>query len=139
MGPPDGYSENQIFINNLPLCVVNIKTQVFSILLNIMFHAPMGRFQLELPFSPSSHSIVVFFPIGLSSLLRHFQQVLLGVEVSSVSWLGQLTVNYPNQGTQETSTPNKTCWKCHDNDKRPKGNNTAIEWDNGGKIGNQNK
>jgi hypothetical protein len=23
---PDGSSENQIFINNLPLCVVNIKT-----------------------------------------------------------------------------------------------------------------
>ena len=34
------------------------------ILLNIMFHPPMGRFQLELInlpiFPPSSHSIVVF-------------------------------------------------------------------------------
>ena len=33
----------------------------------------MGRFQLELPFSPSFHSIVVFFPVGLRSLSRHFQ------------------------------------------------------------------
>ena len=31
----------------------------------------------------------VFFPVGLLTLMRHFQQVLLGVEVSSVSWLGQ--------------------------------------------------
>ena len=36
-----------------------------SILLNVMFHAPMGRFQLKLfiyftYFSPSSHSVVVF-------------------------------------------------------------------------------
>jgi hypothetical protein len=44
-------------------------------------------------FPPSSHSIVVFsFPVGISSLTRHSQQVLLGVEVSSVSWLGQFTV-----------------------------------------------
>ena len=43
--------------------------------LNIMFHAPMGRFHLnqifELPlfqFSPSSYSIVVLFPVGLVGL-----------------------------------------------------------------------
>ena len=52
------------------------------VLVNIMFHAPMGRFQLELIncftyFSPSSHLTVVYlFPVGLSSLIRHFQQVL---------------------------------------------------------------
>ena len=63
-------------------------------LLNIMFHAPMGRFQLEsiflLPiFPPSSHSMVVFFfPVGLSMLSQHSQRVLLGVEVFSVPWLG---------------------------------------------------
>ena len=51
-----------------------------SILLNIVFHAPMGRFQLELIyyftyFSPSSHSaLVCFFPVGLSFLIQHFQQ-----------------------------------------------------------------
>ena len=40
------------------------------------------RIKLELPFFTSSHSIVVFFPVGLSSLSRNFQQFLLGVEVS---------------------------------------------------------
>jgi hypothetical protein len=53
-----------------------------SILLYIMFHAPMGRFQLELIyyftyFSPSSHlTLACFFPIGLSVLIQHCQQVL---------------------------------------------------------------
>ena len=47
-----------------------------SILLNIMFHAPLGRFQLELIysftyFSPSSHpTLVCFFPVGLSLLIQ---------------------------------------------------------------------
>ena len=44
--------------------------------------APMGRFQLELIylyFPPSSHLLYVCF-------------CLVGVEVTSVSWLGQLTV-----------------------------------------------
>ena len=55
---------------------------VEKILLNIMFHAPMGRFQLELifilpVFSQSSHPTVVWiFPVGLSSLIQPFQQVL---------------------------------------------------------------
>ena len=46
-----------------------------------MFHAPMGRFQLELiyyftSFSPSSHpKIVCFFPVGLSLLIQHFQHL----------------------------------------------------------------
>jgi hypothetical protein len=60
----------------------NRKKNIFTILLNIMFHAAMGRFQLELIyyftyFSMSSHPIVVcFLPVGLSSLIRHFQEVL---------------------------------------------------------------
>ena len=47
-----------------------------------MFHAPMRRFQFELIyyftyFSPSSHpTLVCFFPVGLSLLIQHFQQVL---------------------------------------------------------------
>ena len=47
-----------------------------------MFHAPTGRFQLGLIyyftyFSPSSHpTLVCFFPVGLSSLIQHFQQIL---------------------------------------------------------------
>ena len=50
-----------------------------------MFHAPMGRFQLELIYyftylSPSSHpTVVCFYPVGLSSC--------------------------PSQETEETSTP----------------------------------
>ena len=44
-----------------------------------MFHAPIGRFQLELfifitCFSTVVQFNVVFFPVGLSSLIRHFQQ-----------------------------------------------------------------
>ena len=35
--------------------------------------------------------LVVFVPVGLSSFLQHLQQVLLGVEVSSVVRPGQLT------------------------------------------------
>ena len=31
----------------------------------------------------------VFFPVGLSSLTRHSQQILLSIEVSPVCWLGQ--------------------------------------------------
>ena len=52
-----------------------------SLLLNIMFHAPMGRFQSELIYyfnhiSPSSHpTLVCFFPVGLSSLI-HVQHIL---------------------------------------------------------------
>jgi hypothetical protein len=74
-------------------------------------------------FPQSSHSIVVFlFSVGLSLLSQHSQQVLLAVEVSSISWLGQSTV---------------ICW---DNNERPTGKkNTTIEWDDGGKIGNKNK
>ena len=54
-------------------------------------------------FSQSSYlTLVCFFPVGLSLLIQHFQQVL---EVSSVSWLGQLIVNCPSQETEETSRP----------------------------------
>ena len=64
-------------------------------------------------------------------LSQHSQQVLLGVEDFSVSWLGQ--------EAEETSTPNKICWEC-DNDESPTGKkNTTIEWVDGGKVGNKNK
>ena len=61
--------------------------------LNVMSHAPMGRFQLDqnfqLPlFSVFAHSVVVFVPVGLSLLLQHLPQVLLGVKVSTVPSLG---------------------------------------------------
>ena len=47
-------------------------------------------------------NVTCFFPVSLSSLIWHFQQV--GVEVSPASWLRQLA-NYPSQETEETSTP----------------------------------
>ena len=53
-----------------------------SILLNILFHALMGRFQLQLFIFITYFSRVVpltscvFFPVGLLLLMRHFQQVL---------------------------------------------------------------
>jgi hypothetical protein len=50
------------------------------------------------------------------------------------------TFNWPNQGTEETSTPYRTSWEFRINDKRPTiKKNTTIEWDDGGKIGNKNK
>ena len=58
--------------------VVNGK---LSTLLNIMFHALMGRFQLEIFIFIAYFSIVVpltscvFFPVGLSSLTQNFEQV----------------------------------------------------------------
>ena len=56
--------------------------------------------------------VVFFFPVGLLLLSQHSQQVLLGAEVYSVSWIGQVTV------------------ECCDNNERPTGKkNTTIEWD----------
>ena len=61
-----------------------------------MFYAPMGRFQLELIYLyfPPSFDLTVgcFWPVGLSLLQQHFQTGLVDIEVSSVSWLGQLAV-----------------------------------------------
>ena len=79
-----------------------------------MFHAPMGRFQLnqniELPLF-SVFTVLVFFPVGLS-LLLHLLPVLLRVK------------------TVETFTPSKNCRRCNTNE-RPTGKNTRIEWDYG--------
>ena len=47
---------------------------------------------LHFQVSVSSHSLVVFVPVGLSSFLRHLLQDLLGIQVSSIAWFGQLTV-----------------------------------------------
>ena len=72
-----------------------------------MFHAPMGRFQLELIyyfayFSSLSHPrVVCFFPVGLLLLIQHFQQVL---------WVLKFRlspVNFPSLETEVTSTPTR--------------------------------
>ena len=101
-----------------------------SMFLNIMFHTPMGRFQLDQNFELLLFSVVnvvpfncVFFPVGLSFLL-HLLQVLLGVEVS--------TVARPGRPSVETSTPNKTYRRCNKKE-RPTGKNTIINWEEGEK------
>ena len=55
-----------------------------------------------------------------------FSTGLVGAEVSSVSWLGQLT----------TSAPTKPVEKCCINNERPIGKkHTIVGWNDGGKIG----
>ena len=55
---------------------------ISSVFLNNMFHALVGRFKLELfmfiTYFPTVIPLtsIVFFPVGLSSLTRLFQQVL---------------------------------------------------------------
>ena len=100
-----------------------------------MFHALMGRFQLKLFILITYFSTVVpltscvFFPIGLSSLKRHFQQVLKGVEVSSVS----------SQETEETLNPTRPVENVALTTKGLQEENITSEWDDGGKIYNKNK
>ena len=92
-----------------------------------MFHVPMGRFKLELIyyftyFPPSSHpTVVCFFPVGLSSLIRHFQQVL---------W----ALNCPSQDTEETSTP-RPVENIVLTTKGLQERNTTVGWDDGGIMG----
>ena len=77
-----------------------------------MFHAPMGRFQLEpiiLPvFPPSSHlRVVCFFPIGFTLLIQHFQQVL---------WVLKLLLSPEKSGERPTGQKH-----------------TTVRWNDGGK------
>jgi hypothetical protein len=66
---------------------------------------------------------VFFFPVALSLLSLHSQLILLGVEISFVSWLGRLT---------------ETCLEYCDNKERSTGKkNTTMEWDDSGIIGNK--
>jgi hypothetical protein len=76
------------------------------------FHAPMGRFQLELInyftyFPPSSHRTLEF--ISCRHFVNTFSTGLVGVEVSSVSWLGETSRPIKNvvlttKGLQERNT-----------------------------------
>ena len=132
--------------------------RLLSILLNIMFQESIGRFQLELInyftyFPPSSHlTVVCFFPVGLSSLIWHFQQVLwvlkfllsptMPVEnfVLTTKRLQerntQLNSNcqLPKPGNRRNFNTHKTRWKCCINNERPTGKRqTNVRWDDGGK------
>ena len=70
-------------------------TTPILILLNILFHAPMGRLKLELIYYFTNFSTVVpsnscvFLSCRLFVVNMTFST---GLVVSSVSWLGQLTV-----------------------------------------------
>ena len=83
-----------------------------------------GRFQFGLFIFITYFSTVVpfnscvFFPVDLSSLMRHFEQVLKGVEVFSVSWFGQLTV-----GVQITDYFNCCVWNTK---KQPPPNTCSM-------------
>ena len=77
--------------------VINLKN-IVSLLLIIMFHAPMGGFQLELIHYFNYFSTVVpsnsfVFPFCRPFVVNTtFSTGLKGVEVSSISWIGLLTV-----------------------------------------------
>ena len=78
--------------------VLIILTSNLLILLNIMFHALMGRFQLELFYYFTYFSTVV--PSNICVFLSPkpfvvnttFSTGFMGVKVTSISWLGKLTV-----------------------------------------------
>ena len=61
--------------------------------------APMGTFQLELIYFPPSFHLTVFFFLSCKPFVVNttFSTGLVGVEVTSVSWLGQKNNNYNNQ------------------------------------------
>ena len=66
----------------------------------IMFHAPMGRFQLKLIyyftyFSPCRPIQHFFFPAGLSLLIQHFQQVLWVLKFLPAQSRRQKKLKYP--------------------------------------------
>ena len=82
-----------------------VSNYYFEIVINIFkYHVSCtdGKISVRINLSllptspPSFHSIVVFYFLGLSLLSQHSQQVLLGVGVSYISWLGQLTVGVEN-------------------------------------------
>ena len=134
-------------------------------LLNIVFHALMGRFQLELFIFITYFSSVVpltncvFFPVGLSSLSRHFQQFVLllillnmfhapmgrfqlelFIFITNFSTVVPLNicVFFP-VGLSTRDIFNRSCRVLKFQRKGHRKENTTIEWDDGEKIGNKNK
>ena len=72
-----------------------ITLTTLSILKKYNVLAPMGRFQLELIylyFPPSSHLVYLFLSCRPLVVITTLSTGLVGVEITSVSWLGQLTV-----------------------------------------------
>ena len=91
-------------------CLNFIFHKILSLLLNIMFHAPMGRNNLFLLpiFPPSSHSIVVFFfPVGISSLTRHSQQVQQELRMSTAQARRQKKLQHPTRSVENVALTTK--------------------------------
>ena len=88
---------------------VFILRELYLVRINLLFY---------LFFTPSSHlTLVCFFPIGLSLLIQHFQQVL--------KFLLSPGLDRRNF---------KTRWKCCINNERPTGKKkTCVRWDDGEK------
>ena len=66
--------------------------------------APMWRFQLFSTVLPSNS---ILFLSCRPFVVITFSTCFVGVEVPSISWLGELTVNCPSQEIEETSTPTR--------------------------------
>ena len=87
------YRRHKLFKHNYPIS--GRFNKILFKLLNIMFHAPMGRFQLGLIYCFTYFSTVVPFNSCVFLYCRPFvvnATFSTGLVVSSVSWLGQLTV-----------------------------------------------
>ena len=93
---PD-FDERKFSARNFKTLVPSLRfrTPWRSILKKYHVFAPMGRFQLELIylyFPPSSHLVYLFLSCRPFVVITTLSTGLVGVEVTSVSWLGQLTV-----------------------------------------------
>ena len=91
------YDINYIFKHHVCINGRSALKLYLIILLNIMYHAPMGRFQLQLIYYFTYFSTVV--PCNICVFLscrpfvvNTFSTGLVGAEVASVPWLGLLTV-----------------------------------------------
>ena len=69
-----------------------LRHYVFELLLNIMFHAPMGRFQLELKL------LLPIFPVGLGGLgvtcSLEIQDSRVQTQLRSMDFLGRKNPEY---------------------------------------------
>ena len=95
-----------------------------------MFYGRMGRFQLKLIYYFTYFSTVipsnncVCFPVGLFLVNTTFSTGLVGVEVSSVSWIGQET---------EETAPTRPIENVLLTTKSLQEINTTVVWDDSGK------
>ena len=108
------------------------KYSTLSILLNIMFYAPMGRFQLDLIYYFTYFSTVVPSKICVFLSCRPF---VVNTTITIISDLNS-NCQKPKPGDRSNFNTHKICWNCRTNDDRSTGKkHTNVGWDDGGKIG----